>query len=51
MITSSYFLSHKGRSKNYVAEPAGVIANGGFDENQELNSKGFLPLAGALCTV
>ena len=33
------------------AEPAGVIANGGLDEYQELTSEGFLPLTGALCTL
>ena len=32
------------------AEPAGVIVNSGLDEYQELTSKGFLPLTGALCT-
>ena len=33
------------------AEPAGEAANSGLDEYQELTSKGFLPLTGALCTL
>ena len=33
------------------AKPAGVIANSGLDEFQELTSKGFLPLTGDLCTL
>ena len=33
------------------AEPAGVIANSGLDEYQELTSKGLQPLTGALCTL
>ena len=31
------------------AEPARVFVNSGLDEYQELTSKGFLPLTGALC--
>ena len=32
-------------------EPAGVIANKGLDESQELTCKGFLHVTGALCTL
>ena len=37
------------RSNMMRAELAGVIENSGLDEYQELTSKGFLPLTGALC--
>ena len=41
-----------GEDQNVMrAEPAGVIANCGHDEYQELTSKGFLPLTVALCTL
>ena len=33
------------------AEPTGVIALSGLDEYQELTSKSFLLLTGALCTL